>query len=97
MFNEADVLVNSICDTNTIQKFLIKWKVDDQSLAFPVHLRNKCAVEGTQAVLSCLVSGAEPIHVRWFKDNREVFDGEKYFIRVSKCHYIFFIYCHKFS
>ena len=82
MLNEADILLNSICDTNAIQKFLIKWKLDDHTLGFPVHLRNKCAVESTQAVLTCLVNGSEPLTVRWYKDNREIFDGEKYFIRV---------------
>ena len=82
MLNEADTLLNAMCDTDTFKKFLIKWKLNDQALGFIVHLRNKCVVESSQAVLSCLVNGIPPFKVRWYKDNKEIFDGGKYFLRV---------------
>ena len=83
MLNEADILLNAMCDSTALKKFIIKWKLDDKSLEFPVHLRNKCQVEGSQAVLKCLVNGIPPFKVRWYKGNNELFDGSKYFIRVS--------------
>ena len=82
MLSEADILLNAMCDSSALKKFIIKWKLDDKSLGFPVHLRNKCQVEGSQAVLTCLVNGIPPFKVRWYKGNKEIFDGPKYFIRV---------------
>lgn len=91
LLNDTDALLNVMCDSAAIKKFLIKWKLDDKSLGFPVHLRNKCSVEGSQAVLGCLVNGIPPYTVRWYKGNQEIFDGPKYFIRV--CERIVEIFC----
>ena len=82
LLNEADFLFNAMCDSAALKKFLIKWQLDDKTLEFPVHLRNKCQVEGSQAVLKCLVNGKSPFNVRWYKGNNELFEGPKYFIRV---------------
>ncbi|XP_060599835.1 muscle M-line assembly protein unc-89-like isoform X2 [Ruditapes philippinarum] len=81
-FNEADVLLSSISDTDTMKKFLIKWQLDkDQNLCFPIHLKNKCAVEGSLTVLSCLMTGKHPADVRWYRNNIEIFDGFKYYLK----------------
>ncbi|XP_053378005.1 muscle M-line assembly protein unc-89-like isoform X1 [Mercenaria mercenaria] len=81
-FNEADILLSSISDTDTMKKFLIKWQNDrDQTLCFPIHLKNKCAVEGSLTVLSCLMQGKHPSDVRWYKNNIEIFDSFKYYIK----------------
>lgn len=82
-FNEADILLSSISDTDTMKKFLIKWQLDkDQNLCFPIHLKNKCAVEGSLTVISCLMTGKHPADIRWYKNNIEIFDGFKYYLKV---------------
>ncbi|KAL4227100.1 Vascular endothelial growth factor receptor 3 [Mactra antiquata] len=80
--NEADILLSSMCDSNAIQKFLLKWRNDnDDLLGFPIHLRSKCSVEGSQTVLSCLLTGKPYFDIRWYKDNQEIHDGFKYYLK----------------
>lgn len=84
-FNDADLLLSSICDTDTMKKFLIKWQSDqDQTLSFPIHLKNKCSVEGSSTILSCLMTGKHPFEFRWYRNHIELFDGFKYYMKVSR-------------
>lgn len=81
-WNDADLLISSFCETDIMKRFLIKWQNDDNgTLCFPIHLKSKCSVEGAPAVLSCLVKGRPPFDVRWYRNNAEVFDGFKYYLK----------------
>ncbi|XP_052781966.1 muscle M-line assembly protein unc-89-like isoform X2 [Mya arenaria] len=78
---EVELLSHDLCDTAAIQKFMLKWKVDrDTPLHFPIHLKSRCAVEGTMAVLSCLVAGEPPYKVRWLKGSTEIFESSTHYI-----------------
>jgi hypothetical protein len=68
-----------------MKKFIIKLQLDkDQTMCFPIHLKNKCAVEGSLTVLSCLMTGKHPADVRWYRNNIEIFDGFKYYLKVNQ-------------
>ncbi|KAL5015493.1 hypothetical protein ScPMuIL_009763 [Solemya velum] len=70
---------NDFIDTS-ILKQLIGWE-GEEKLYFQVHLKNKCAVDGSHAILSCMVSGILPFKIRWLKDGTELEDTEKYYVK----------------
>lgn len=72
---------NDFIDTS-ILKQLIGWE-GEEKLYFQVHLKNKCAVDGSHAILSCMVSGILPFKIRWLKDGTELEDTEKYYVKVG--------------
>lgn len=49
---------------------------------FTAKLKNKTVPEGATVRLNCSVTGIPEPLVRWFKDDREIFDGPEYTLRV---------------
>ncbi|XP_052214000.1 myosin light chain kinase, smooth muscle-like [Dreissena polymorpha] len=78
---DVDFLSHDMFDSVAIQTFLLKWRVDkDVPLHFPIHLKSRCAVEGSMTVMGCLVAGKPPYKVRWFKGATEIYESSKYYI-----------------
>lgn len=49
---------------------------------FTAKLKNKTVPEGATVRLNCSVTGIPEPSIRWLKDDREIFDGPDYTMRV---------------
>ncbi|XP_021370306.1 myosin light chain kinase, smooth muscle-like [Mizuhopecten yessoensis] len=71
-----------------ILKLSAQWD-ETRSFFFREHLKSKCVVEGSSALLSCFISGIPPFFVQWYKDNAPLYANvyERYYIRLRGGHF----------